>query len=172
MPAIQCPTARPTLQLNASGQAVSEMQAALNQRLKELDVVSIFPLQVPTTGFFGEQTRTAVHYFQCLAFLKSDGIVGEKTWAYLCEGAASMPVLRRGANSPLIKQVQQALKEGSLYNGALDGNFGPKTEAAVRAFQASRSGLVADGVIGAKTWTELSRFDAHSKACFVDNVGL
>jgi peptidoglycan hydrolase-like protein with peptidoglycan-binding domain len=169
---IQCPTARPTLQMNASGQSVSEMQSALNQRLKELDGVSTFPLQVPLTGFFGEQTRTAVHYFQCLAYLKSDGIVGDKTWAYLCEGAASMPVLRRGANSALVGKVQQTLKDGDFYTSAIDGDFGAKTEAAVKAFQASRAGLVTDGVIGAKTWTELSRSDAHSKACFVDNVGL
>jgi peptidoglycan hydrolase-like protein with peptidoglycan-binding domain len=169
---IQCPTARPTLQMNASGRSVSEMQSALNQRLKELDTVSVFPLEVPLTGFFGEQTRTAVHYFQCLAYLKSDGIVGDKTWAYLCDGSASMPVLRRGANSALVGKVQQTLKDGDFYKSAVDGNFGAKTEAAVKAFQASRAGLVADGVIGAKTWVELSRSDAHAKACFVDNVGL
>jgi peptidoglycan hydrolase-like protein with peptidoglycan-binding domain len=170
MPTIQCPTDRPMLQLNARGRAVSEMQTALNQRLKELDTLSIFPLQVPMTGFYGEQTEIAVKYFQCLAFLKIDGIVGAKTWAYLCEGSVSLPVLRKGAVSPLVGQVQQALKNGDFYKGAVDNAFGAQTEAAVRAFQASRSGVVADGVVGAKTWTELSRFDGHAAFCVLDTV--
>ncbi len=172
MATIQCPTVRPTVQFNASGRIVSEMQTALNVRLKEIDTVSRFPLQVPMTGLFGEQTRTAVQYLQCLAFLKVDGIVGASTWAYLCEGSASMPVLRKGAFNALVGKVQQALKDGDFYKGAVDNEFGAKTEAAIKAFQAARPGLGADGVVGAKTWTELSRFDAHSKSCFVDNISL
>jgi peptidoglycan hydrolase-like protein with peptidoglycan-binding domain len=168
---IQCPTARPVLKLNASGQVVSQLQKALNERLQEIDTISTFPLQVPITGFYGEQTQLAVKYLQCLAFLKIDGIVGANTWAYLCDGGASMPVLRRGALSPLVGQVQQALKNGNFYQSAIDNDFGAKTEAAVKAFQAGRSGLVADGVIGAKTWTELSRFDGHASFCFVTQIG-
>jgi peptidoglycan hydrolase-like protein with peptidoglycan-binding domain len=171
MVTIQCPTARPSLQLNASGQVVSDMQTALNLRLKELDTASVFPLQVPMTGFFGEQTRTAVQYFQCLAFLKVDGVVGAKTWAYLCEGSASMPVLRRGAVNDLVEKVQKVLKDFDLYRGALDGNFGLQTETAVKAFQKNLR-LSVDGVIGAQTWTALSRFEFHSKACLVDHIGL
>jgi peptidoglycan hydrolase-like protein with peptidoglycan-binding domain len=37
---------------------------------------------------------------------------------------------------------------------AVDGIFGPKTDAAVRAFQQSRS-LAVDGIVGPKTWTAL-----------------
>lgn len=172
MPTIQCPTVRSTVQFNASGRIVSEMQTALNARLKEIDTVSIFPLQVSMTGFFGDQTRTAVQYLQCLAFLKVDGVVGAITWAYLCEGSASMPVLKKGASGSLVGKVQQALKDGDFYTGTVDGDFGAKTETAVKAFQAARPGFVADGAIGAKTWMELSRFDAHSKSCFADNISL
>ena len=103
---------------------------------------------------------------------KVDGIVGTKTWAYLCEGAASMPVLRKGAFDALVGKVQQALKDGGFYKGAVDKDFGAKTETAVKAFQTSRLGLKADGVIGANTWSHLSRFDAHGKSCFVDNLTL
>jgi peptidoglycan hydrolase-like protein with peptidoglycan-binding domain len=39
---------------------------------------------------------------------------------------------------------------------AVDGIFGPKTEAAVRDFQ-SNENLVVDGVVGRNTWTTLLR---------------
>jgi len=94
------------------------------------------------------------------------------TWAYLCEGSDSTPVLRKGAFESLVGKVQQALKDGDFYKGVVDDDFGAKTEIAVKVFQAARPSLVADGAIGAKTWTELSRFDAHSKSCFADNISL
>lgn len=172
MTAIQCPAVRPTVQFKSTGRAVSEMQTALNTRLKEVDTVSRSPLQVAITGSFDDKTRTAVQYLQCLAFLKVDGIVGAKTWAYLCEGAASMPVLRKGAFDALVGKVQQTLKDGDFYKGAVDNDFGSKTDAAVKAFQAARPGLKVDGVIGAKTWLVLSRLDVHSNSCFADNLTL
>jgi N-acetyl-anhydromuramyl-L-alanine amidase AmpD len=62
-------------------------------------------------------------------------------------GTTARATLRRGANNDaeLVKKMQQKL------GIPVDGNFGPKTEAAVRAFQASR-GVVPDGIIGPKTW--------------------
>jgi peptidoglycan hydrolase-like protein with peptidoglycan-binding domain len=58
------------------------------------------------------------------------------------------PTLRRGVTSELTKQVQAKV------GVAVDGNFGPKTEAAVRAFQRAH-GLVPDGIVGPKTWRAL-----------------
>lgn len=63
------------------------------------------------------------------------------------------PTLRQGALGPDVLYLQQRL----VANGhavAVDGNFGPGTAAAVRAFQSSR-GLVADGVVGPATWAAL-----------------
>ena len=58
--------------------------------------------------------------------------------------------IRRGASGEFVQQVQ-----GKVGVDA-DGNFGPKTEAAVRAFQRAHS-LVPDGIVGPKTWTALDR---------------
>jgi peptidoglycan hydrolase-like protein with peptidoglycan-binding domain len=38
----------------------------------------------------------------------------------------------------------------------VDGIFGPKTEAAVRAFQQNEN-LAVDGIVGTQTWTALLR---------------
>lgn len=60
-------------------------------------------------------------------------------------GAPGRPTLRRGAKGDLVKRLQQKL--GLEANGS----FGPKTEAALRAFQ-RKQGLVPDGIAGPKTW--------------------
>ena len=59
------------------------------------------------------------------------------------------PTLRRGANSELVKEIQAKV------GVSVDGEFGPKTEAAVRKFQRAR-GLVPDGIVGPQTWAALS----------------
>ena len=61
---------------------------------------------------------------------------------------AGRPTLRRGATGDLVKQVQAKL------NVDVVGNFGPKTEAAVRAFQREHN-LTPDGIIGPATWAAL-----------------
>lgn len=64
---------------------------------------------------------------------------------------AGRPTLRRGAkdaNAIWVKQLQEKLGLG------IDGDFGPKTEAAVRLFQRENS-LVPDGIVGPKTWLAL-----------------
>ena len=49
-----------------------------------------------------------------------------------------------------VKSYQQALKSAGFDPGPIDGVRGPKTIAAVRAFQAAK-GLAVDGVVGPKT---------------------
>lgn len=70
----------------------------------------------------------------------------------------SRRVLRRGMVGDDVKAVQLRLKNVyPLYAGdlAIDSDFGPAVEKAVKEFQ-RRSGLVADGIIGDKTWTALN----------------
>src|SRR5690348_11449214 len=67
------------------------------------------------------------------------------------------PVLRQGANSTWPKVTVRSLQYLLNARGAkltVDGAFGPKTKAAVVAFQRAHH-LTADGVVGAKTWSVL-----------------
>jgi peptidoglycan hydrolase-like protein with peptidoglycan-binding domain len=68
------------------------------------------------------------------------------------------PVLRRGASGTAVRQLQEALRELGLDPGAVDGEFGAKTEAAVRAFQ-KRSEIAVDGVVGPITWLNIDEAD-------------
>lgn len=59
----------------------------------------------------------------------------------------------KGDTSANITAVQRRLKELGYYKIAVDGIWGPKTLAAVKAFQRDY-GLTVDGIVG--TWTERS----------------
>ena len=57
------------------------------------------------------------------------------------------------ARHDLVRIIQRQLHVKGL---AVDGYFGPKTLAAVKAFQTSHH-LVADGIVGPQTWAALTR---------------
>jgi N-acetylmuramoyl-L-alanine amidase/Putative peptidoglycan binding domain len=63
--------------------------------------------------------------------------------------SAGRPTLRRGATGDLVREVQTKV------GVAASGNFDASTEAAVRQFQRAR-GLVADGIVGPRTWATLA----------------
>ncbi len=67
-------------------------------------------------------------------------------------GAPARGTVRRGDTGDLVMklQTQLALK--------VDGSFGPRTEAAVRAVQRSLD-MVPDGIVGPKTWAALDGAD-------------
>ena len=59
-------------------------------------------------------------------------------------------LLHRGMNGPAVRRLQEVLRR--WYSKlAVDGDFGPATEAAVRDFQRLRPPLDADGVVGPAT---------------------
>lgn len=62
------------------------------------------------------------------------------------------------------KQLQQLLSIGGFYQGRIDGLVGPKTIAAIRAFQ-TLHGLNPDGIVGPKTLTALQ--GVYSRYSFV-----
>jgi N-acetylmuramoyl-L-alanine amidase len=63
----------------------------------------------------------------------------------------SRPVLRSGDQGESVRQLQQRLRALGVYNGPVDGIFGPLTESAVRQVQ-SNNGLTVDGIVGPATW--------------------
>jgi putative chitinase len=58
--------------------------------------------------------------------------------------------LQEGASGPDVVALQTKLQQLGFSPGAIDGDFGPGTQAAVLAFQRSE-GLLADGVVGPRT---------------------
>lgn len=67
---------------------------------------------------------------------------------------ASQPLLRLGAEGEAVSRLQRQLQTLGFYQGAIDGIFGARTEAAVKAAQSSYD-LIADGVVGPATWNAL-----------------
>lgn len=65
-------------------------------------------------------------------------------------GLAEAAVLKNGSRGTDVKNVQTRLKSWGYYKGAVDGIYGSQTISAVKLFQ-KRNGLVADGIVGAKT---------------------
>ena len=61
--------------------------------------------------------------------------------------------LRQGSKGDAVRAIQQRLSELG-YSVSVDGNFGPGTATAVKAFQKSKN-LGSDGVAGPNTWVAL-----------------
>lgn len=69
------------------------------------------------------------------------------------------PTLRLGATGDEVTYLQTLLCDvGDALT--VDGKFGSKTEAAVKAFQ-QQTGLTADGVVGPQTWDALEKATGH-----------
>ena len=62
--------------------------------------------------------------------------------------------LRRGTKGEDVKALQKVLNARGFNAGIVDGDFGPKTEAAVKAFQIEAN-IAVDGEVGSQTWTAL-----------------
>lgn len=130
---------KPVLRKGTAGAAVKTVQRAVG---------------ATADGYFGAGTDTKVRAFQRAHGLVPDGVVGARTWAAInartstatkAKEAAARPVLRKGAVSRHVRTVQAAV------GARVDGVFGAQTDRAVRAYQ-KRHHLVADGIVGARTW--------------------
>ena len=68
----------------------------------------------------------------------------------IVDASKNIPTLRRGSSGDEVAELQALLNAKYGADLDIDGVFGAKTEAAVRAFQKAH-GLTADGVVGPKT---------------------
>jgi len=135
----------PTISIGSTGHDVRRLQRIFVM-MKTLGPANI-------TGTFDSTTEQAVKDFQQGAGLPVDGIVGPITWQAL-PADPNTPVLSRGASGSVVTALQNGLKRyatPATDPGVVDGDFGPKTEAAVKAYQQDR-GVQADGIVGDQTW--------------------
>ncbi|SDF51984.1 C40 family peptidase [Sporomusa acidovorans] len=72
--------------------------------------------------------------------------------------SAQAATLQFGDSGPEVVRLQEQLQSLGYDVGAIDGNFGSRTEAAVKAAQIER-GLKADGIVGELTWNALRLSD-------------
>ena len=72
--------------------------------------------------------------------------------------SSQLPTLQNGSRGPIVALLQRLLV---LYGypslvGAVDGQFGAKTQAAVVQFQKDQNVAVKDGIVGSATWDKLT----------------
>ena len=140
------------LKLNSKGTDVRNLQ-------QDLTTLGYYWAEI--TGNFGAKTETAVKRFQEENGLTADGVAGTKTLKAIAaavarkggtpaSGGNAGTTLKLNSQGTKVSQLQTDLKQLGYYYAEITGNFGEKTEAAVKAFQKAKS-LTADGVAGTKT---------------------
>ncbi len=163
-----------TLELGSSGNEVRDLQVRLNRISTNYPAI---PKIYPVDGIFGAETDAAVRTFQSVFGLTVDGIVGRATWYRILflfngikrlneltsEGLTAEEVERQfgeniGPASPPgeVRTVQYYLALVGYFNQAIDsppvnGVYGERTEAAVRAFQQAY-GIPVTGIVDLVTW--------------------
>lgn len=68
---------------------------------------------------------------------------------------AGEPQLSEGSDGEWVSHLQTILQARGFDPGPIDGIFGPRTEAAVKAYQEAY-GLTVDGIVGPITWGSLN----------------
>lgn len=141
------------------GDAVRQLQTQLRQ---------VGSYNGPITGFFGDQTETAVRHFQRSRNLNVDGVAGQSTLDALAAVIAArgqqpkFQPFSEGARGDRVRQVQLRLQLLNYLSRNANGNFDRTTTEALARFQRSR-GLAGDGVVGQRTWTVLQNAIATSQ---------
>ncbi|HTT90791.1 MAG TPA: peptidoglycan-binding protein [Acidimicrobiales bacterium] len=98
----------------------------------------------PVNGQFTPATQTALRKFQTAHEVPAPerGALGPTTAAALAKG--------KGGSSVAVQALQSALTDVGLFNGTINGQYGPVTLAAVEALQ-RKTHITADGFYGPET---------------------
>ena len=116
-------------------------------------------------GIFGNNSKQSLILFQLNNQIEPDGIIGNETCTLLLNKSNIQKykiiktIEAQNTINPYSQEIYDAqliLKDLGLYLSTVDGINGEGTKKAVKEFQ-SKSGLVADGVIGSKTKAALSK---------------
>ena len=111
----------------------------------------------------GWKKVTIWQYTSTNSTLDKDVFFGDRAdWQMLINGKKTderrvpiVGVTKKGMEGVQVKGLQTMLKEYGYYSATIDGKFGDKTEASVKAFQKAE-GLDVDGLVGEKTWARLA----------------
>lgn len=111
----------------------------------------------PADGIFGPNTEATVRLFQADTGITVDGIVGPITFNQLfIHTFMGGRTLMRSMGGLDVYALQIKLTDLGYDPGPEDGKFGPRTEAAVKQFQAD-AGISADGIVGPVTYYQLGK---------------
>lgn len=134
------PDVLPHVKRGARGQHVRNLQGLLvaNGAFTAID------------GDFGPATERSLRSWQGRAGIGADGVAGPVTWGRLL---GPMPEVGNRHKGQAARNVQGLLR-GNGVALIVDGDFGPRSERALRAWQA-RAGIGADGICGPITWRRL-----------------
>ena len=104
----------------------------------------------------GPRTEAATIEFQRAQGHQIDGLVGPETRSAFRGSPASAPdvpagepLLLRGSTGPAVSRWQSRPNDAGA-SIAVDGIYGPNTEAATRSFQ-REAGILVDGIVGPQT---------------------
>lgn len=174
---------RPTLQVGSEGSEVSELQATLkllgyyqgsvDGMYSEETAAAVSAFQkaagLTASGVVDQQT------WNRLFPPSSDADSEQESSTCVCPDSASgtltasnaatnnsrtqsvsFPILQLGMRGEAVRGLQERLKAKGFLQSAIDGVFGPETQAAVQAAQAEYE-LKPDGIVGTQTWLVLLR---------------
>lgn len=133
----------------------------LQRTLARLDIA------VPVTGLFGPETTGAVRRFEHRVGVAGDGVVTPRQASAMRARAGTLALgrrtLRRGMEGRDVRRLQDLLTDMGVPVPA-DGEFGRRTERAVRRYE-RREGLRVDGVVSpAQSRSMIRRLAAASSA--------
>ncbi len=89
----------------------------------------------PADGLMGPMTRGAIRHYQRDAGLEVDGVATKELLDHLKFGLPKIYAKPPPEPDQLVLEAQSRLQEMGYYRGSLDGQIGPETREAARAFR-------------------------------------